>query len=389
MAICYPGCAHERAAEGGNRGHVSDGTSRSPIADQAIAPIEVPREPALNLLKRTVVARGLRNPRGLHVAKDGSLLVSEAGTGDPKNELSGALLRMRDTNGDGDFDDEGERQLLLGDQPSRNILDIVRRDEVFGMAGIAAGGGKVLVSLAFFGGPSIIFSVSSSGVNQWGSTHNNINDLTYDPQRKTWYGAASTTDEVVRLLEGGRAERVIKIPTLASGQDAVPGYLSKDPGTGKILVSLFTGSPEGEEGGDGTELVPRAGGIISVDPDARRFEWLVTGLTAPTDLEIAQDGSIYVLEFCDAFLDPLETRQDMYKGPSHGGFKRFSGRLLHIDRKTRQVEVVAMGLDAPTNLALSAGALFVAEGMGTPGRSIPGPEGPQPLEGFIEKLLIP
>jgi hypothetical protein len=79
----------------------------------------------------------------------------------------------------------------------------------------------------------------------------------------------------------------------------------------------------------------------------------------------------------------------MAKGPSHGGFRRFSGRLLRIDRKASEVSVIAEGLDAPTNLVLVGDALYVAEGMGTPGRQIPGPNGPVPLEGMIERIDLP
>jgi hypothetical protein len=215
-----------------------------------------------------------------------------------------------------------------------------------------------------------------------------LNDVAYDPTLRQWFAVSSTTDEVVRLHAGGGSERTVKIPPLPSGQDAVPGYLTYDSRGGELLVSLFSGSPEGEEGGTGVELVARAGGIIGVNPATKQFHWVVRGLSVPTDLEIAPDGSIYVLEFCDAFLDPVATRAALFERPSHGGFKRFSGRLLRIDRDRAEVTVVAQGLDAPTNLALGAGALYVAEGMGTPDREIPGPHGQQKLVGFIERISL-
>lgn len=361
----------------------------SPSAPIAAA-VDVPRSPPVSPLPRARIASGLANPRGMHVLPDGSMLVAVAGTGDPANAQTGALLHLRDVNQDGDFDDAGERTILLDKQPSRNILDIVRRDEVFGMAGMAEGDGAVLVALAFFGGPSTIFRVDGERVTQWGSTHGNVNDLAYDPDRRTWVGVASTTDELLRLLEGGHAERVVKFPPLASGQDPVPAYLRHDPQTKDILVTLFSGSPEGEEGGKGVEIVPRSASIVRVNPDTRRVAPVVTGLTVPTDLEITDDGTIYVLEFCNAFLDPVTRREDMNQGAMHGGFRRFSGRLLRIDRKTSAVSVMADGLDAPTNLTRSGKSLFVAEGMGTPGRLIPGPDGkPTPLVGYIERITLP
>lgn len=351
--------------------------------------LSVPRELRVAELPRVRVASGLDNPRGMHLLPDGALLVATAGTGDPANPNTGALWRLQDVDGDGAYEGDGERSVVLTDQPSKNVLDIVRRDEVFGMGGMAEGDGTLLVSLAFFGGPSKILRVQSSGVTPWTTTAGNINALTFDPVRKAWYAVASTTDEVVKLREGTGSERVVKFPTLASGQDAVPGYLRHDPVSGELLVSLFSGSPEGEEGGDGTELIPRAASVVRVQPDTRVVQPLISDLTVPTDLVATPDGKLYVLEFCDAFLDPVNDRAALTKF-GHGGFRRFSGRLLQVDRNTGEVIVVARGLDAPTNLLLVKGALYVAEGMGTPGRPIPGPNGePTTLNGYIEKILLP
>jgi hypothetical protein len=313
--------------------------------------------------------------------------VSVAGTGDPANPNTGALLHLIDNDHDGDYDDEGERTTLIGEQPSKNLLDIVRRDEVFGMAGMAEGEGGVLVGLAFFGGPSTIMRVADLRVNTWTTTHANINDIAFDPDRKAWFGVASTTDEVVQLHQDARIERVVKFPPLASGQDPVPAYLTHDPLTHELLVSLFSGSPEGEEGGEGVEIVLRAARIVRVRPETRVITPVVTELTVPTDLEATKDGVIYVLEFCDSFVEPVKVREDMAKGPSHGGFRRWTGRLLRIDRASGIVSVLARGLDEPTNLLLAGNSLFVAQGMGTPGRAIPGPDGrPTMLTGFIERI---
>lgn len=355
------------------------------------AAIEIPREPARALATRRVVARGLRNPRGMQLVEDG-LLVAEAGTGDPANAATGRLLKLVDGNGDGDYLDEGEQRVLLDGQPSKNILDVVRRDEVFGMAGMDRGvvGDEpvVMASLAFFGGPSTLFAVRGDRAEPWGKTHGNINDVAFDPSRGKWYGASSTTDEIVELLAGSGSQRVLKLPTLASGQDAVPGYLRFDPVTRDLLVSQFSGSPEGEEGGDGTELVPRAASIVRVNPDLKTAAPFITGLTVPTDLEVDAAGAVYVLEFCDSFLDPVGTREAMAK-TGHGGFRRYSGRLLRIDRASGAVQVLAEGLDAPTNIAAAPGGFLIAEGMGTPGRTIPTPNGDLPLDGFIELVTYP
>jgi hypothetical protein len=278
----------------------------------------------------------------------------------------------------------------LEQQPSRNLLELVRRDEVFGMSAIASGNGEILASLADFGGPSKIFRVDGDHVSVWADTHGNVNDLDYDARRGVWVGVASTTDEMVELRPGQRSQRVVKFAPLASGQDAVPAYLHYDAQSGDVLVSLFSGSPEGEEGGQGVELVPRAASIVQVHGETHTYKPLVVGLTVPTGVALAADGSIYVLEFCNAFIDPVGKREDMEKGAAHGGFRRFSGRLLRIERKTRSVTLVAENLDAPTNLMVSGGYLYIAEGMGTPGRPIPGPDGaPIPLTGYIERVKLP
>ena len=352
--------------------------------------IEIPVHPPVALLPRERVVSGLANPRGMQALPDGSLLVSIAGTGNPAEPLSGGVLKLHDGNQDGDFDDAGERTSVLDKQPSRNLFDLVRRDEVFGVAGMAQGGGEILVSLADFGGPSKIFRVEGDKAVEWSNTHGNVNDLDFDQRRSVWVGVASTTDEMVELAPGKPAQRVVKFAPLKSGQDAVPAYLRYDDVTGDVLVTLFSGSPEGEEGGKGVEIIPRAASMMRVHAESHSAEPFIVGLTVPTDLEIAEDGSIYVLEFCDAFLDPVSTREQMFAGTLHGGFKRFSGRMLRVDRKTRAVTVVAQGLDAPTNLARVGDYLYVAEGMGTPGRSIPGPDGkPVVLTGFIERIKLP
>jgi len=379
-AACAPGTGAPPA----------DARGAQPSAADAI---DVPAAPAVALLPRERVASKLANPRGLFMRTDGSLLVSIAGTGDPATPMTGGIVRLRDENRDGDMDDEGERTWILEQQQSRNLFDLVRRDEVFGMAGMSQGGqsgNDLLVALAFFGGPSKIFRIDGESASPWGETHGNVNDLDYDARRNAWVGVASTTDELIELLPGGKSQRIAKFAPLESGQDAVPSNVHFDAKTGDVLVSLFSGSPEGEEGGEGVELIPRAASIVSVHAETHDYKPVVTGLTVPTDLEIGPDGSIYVLEFCDAFLEPVSTREQMFGGTLHGGFRRFSGRLLRVDRATRAVTVVAQGLDAPTNLTLANGYLYVAEGMGTPGRTIPGPDGkPVELHGYIERIKLP
>lgn len=369
---------------------VEPATADTDAADTGAAAgaVDIPEVVPSTPLAHRVVASGLLNPRGLHELPDGALLVSEAGTGDPANPGTGRLLRLRDVDGDGDFDDAGERTALLQGMRSTNIIDIVRRDEVFGMADIAAGDGKLLVTHAFFGMPTTVYAVEGDRATEWGAVHANLNALTFDAGRKRWFAASSSSDELVEVHEGGGQRRVLKFPPLAQGQDAVPGYLEYEPESQRVLVSLFSGSPEGEEGGSGIELVRRAGLVVRVDPDTGETVPAITGLTAPTDLVLDTRGRVYILELCDGFVDPIETREAMGR-VGHGGFRRFSGRLLRVDLRSGEVRELATGLDTPTNLSLAGNRLYIALGMGTPGRQIPGPAGAVGLDGRIVRVDLP
>ena len=350
--------------------------------------LEVPRAPRHRTLPRRRVATGLANPRGMLALGGGQLLVAVAGTGDPESPDTGGLLRLDDWNADGDYDDTGERSELLGAQRSVNILDLVHRDEVFGMAALAVGGGEVLATLAFFDSPSILFRLRYGTAEPIARIDANLNDLAYDPVGGQWLAVSSSDDSLLRL-EDGAASTLTRFGALAGGQDAVPGYLAYDPTTRGVLVSLFGGSTEGETGGSGVELVARAGRIVRVDPKTGRKRTEVTGLTAPTDLVVGADGMLYVLELCDGFDGPGGGRAELWEAPTHGGFRRFSGRLLRIDRDKASVSVLAAGLDTPTNLAFDGGRLLVAGGMGTPGRPLPVPGGASvPLVGYIEAFAV-
>ena len=355
----------------------------------AAGAIEIPVAPSRDILPRHRFASDLANPRGMLVGEDGALLVATAGHGRGGAEAGdGALLRLVDHDGDGLIGGGSEREVRLANQPSRNIVEIVRRDEVFGVAAVARGDGTTLLSVADFGGPSVLYRVDDVTIVPWSRVHGNINDLVFNPGLGQWFGVSSSSDEVVRLRPGRGSDRVVKLPPLAGGQDPVPGYLEYEPQSGALLVSLFSGSTMGEEGGLGIELERRAGGIVRVAPQTGATTWLVRGLTAPTDLLLGPDGILYVLEFCSDFEDPVANREALAR-PGHGGFRRFSGRLLAIELSSGDVRVLAEGLDGPTNLARRSKTIFIAQGMGTPGRPLPGPEGIVPLAGFIDAVEIP
>ena len=61
----------------------------------------------------------------------------------------------------------------------------------------------------------------------------------------------------MRLPESAAPVSIATFPPLAHGQEAVTGYLRYDPLSGDFLVSLLSGSPLGETGGDGTGYTHR------------------------------------------------------------------------------------------------------------------------------------
>jgi hypothetical protein len=363
---------------------ITSSTSANATGD---APIEVPLSIAHEPHARRIVAQDLNNPRGVYVLADGSLLVAEAGIGSLEQADSSRLLQLEDKNRNGVYEKD-ERRALLDKLPSINILEHVRRDEVFGMAAIASGNGEVLATHAIFDGPSRLLLIDGDEVKTLGEADGNLNSIAWHPGSRQWVAASSSRNEVVRVARTGEVQVIARLPLLESDQEAVPAYVRFDPLTQDILVSLFSGSTEGETGGDGTELEPRSAKVIRIDPVTGRYSDVITGLTVPTDVEVDDAGRVYVLEFCDAFLDPMGKREQIFAGVSHGGFRRFSGRLLRIDRERRSVTVLAEGLDAPTNLTRAGNTLYISEGMGTPGRWIPGPQGKVPLTGFISAIDI-
>ena len=87
--------------------------------------------------------------------------------------------------------------------------------------------------------------------------------------------------------------------------------------------------------------------------------------------------------------DPVSDYDALGTHVGHGGFRRFSGRLLRIDLSTSAVEVIVEGLDTPTNITLSGNRAYIAQGMGTPGRQIPSEGGTVAIDGFIEVVVLP
>jgi hypothetical protein len=336
------------------------------------------------------VATRLVNPRGMLTVADG-LLVAEAGVGDPQDLFTGRITHLADANADGDYDDPGERRPVLERQRSVNILGrlAVNRDEVFGLADIESAPDSILATVADPLEGSTLLRLEGERAGRWTTTADNANSIAFDAKRGRWFAVQSFQNTVLELDAAGKHRQVVRIPQLEQGQDPVPAAIVVEP-TGSLLVALFSGQLGGDTGGSGVDFVERSGKVVRIDPTTGKVTSVVEGLNAPTDLSLSDDGTLFVLEFCQRFADPVRTPSQALEGVRHAGFERYSGRVLQVTLATGELEAIATKLDVPTHLRrLSDGRLLVTEGQGTPGRMIPGPNGVVPLEGRIVELTPP
>jgi hypothetical protein len=271
-----------------------------------------------------------------------------------------------------------------------NILEqlAVNRDEVFGLADIEAGNGAIVVTVADPTHGSKLLRIEDSLPRTWATTPDNANSIAWHEQRGRWYAVQSFANTVIEIAPDGRQRQVALIAALERGQHSVPAALVVEPG-GTLLVALFSGQLGGDTRGTGVDFVERSGRIVRVDPETGAVSNAVEGVNAPTDLAI-EGRTLYVLEFCNGFRDPVKSAAEAKAGVRHAGFERFSGRLLRVALDSGEIEIIAQRLDLPTHLRLlSPGRLLLTEGMGTPGRMIPGPHGPTLLEGRVVELSAP
>lgn len=340
--------------------------------------------------QESIVCRSLLNPRGLAFTQQGDLLLVEAGGAEPAPPFSGRVtLRDRHT---------GEvKQTLLDGYRALNMQARMHRDEIMGLADLAitSEDDSWLVAFTDYIDGSKVLELQTSqtastandnSVTTLFETQGNINSLCYHPERQAWYGVKPDTNEVMEFVRG-KAERVVCVlPDLALEQEAVPVNIVYQASTGYLLISLFSGELGQGDEFKGIDFTPHQGEIVVLDPENGELFQLVTGLTLPTGLCLTDDDKILVTELCDEFLQALPPDHIPEKA-MHGGFKRFSGRLLRIDPQNNRVEQLITGLDTPSNLAVYDGAIYISEGMGLPDRPIPNPNGIQPLEGFVRKVV--
>lgn len=344
-----------------------------------------------------VILTDLRNPRGVVLDAEGGILVAEAGLGDDAADVTrrtGRLTRFIDRNGDGDFEDAGEIEPWFEHLASYNALNVYAtgRDEVSGPSDVAAhGDGRVFLSVDGGFDEFALLEISSGGsVGRNLSGRSNMTGIALTPDGDSIFATESTLNQLVEIsLESGDRREVVAFSPLESGQQAVPAGLAVDPLNGDVLVALFSGAAPAEGGG----FVPFVIGdskVVRVDPQTGDVLDAISGLTTAVDAAIDEFGNIFVVEMAADYADLFERDADLEDAnavPRHGGYLRFSGKVTVFPHDGGPPRVLVGGLDAPTNItSADDGALYVSTGQGTPGRPIPGPDGPTVIVGEVLRI---
>ena len=342
-----------------------------------------------------VVLTNLDNPRGVVVKADGTLLVAEAGTGydavDP-TEMTGKLTAFTDLNGDGDFDDPGEVDRWFRYLPTYNALQFfgTGRDEVNGAGDLLLHpDGRIF--LAIDGGLDRIALREISPdrrIRRNLADRSNMNGIAFAPDMEHIYAVESTANRLVEVGLDGTYREIVTFPLLAHGQQAVPAGLAVDPRNGDVLVALFSGTAVI----DG-QIIPFVEGdarVVRVNPANGAMEDEVVGLTTAVDVAMDDAGNLYVVEMSARPADNLPRLYDLFDPqaePLHGGYLRYSGQITLYPAGGGPPRTLASGLDMPTNITIAPdGALYISLGQGTPGRPIPGPQGPTRIVGQIIRI---
>jgi len=360
-----------------------------------------------NAVTVEVILTGLQNPRGVALDAEGGLLVAEAGSGnDPvdSRQRTGRLTRFIDRNGDGDFADPGETEpwfehlasynamIEYSPEPGSFIGAMHGRDEVSGPSDVTLHG-DARVFLSVDGGfeEFALFEISperSMGRNL--SARSNMTGLGLTLDESAIFATESLLNQLIEVtLEGGDRRDVVAFSALDSGQEAVPAGLAVDPRNGDVLVALFSGVAQADDGSF-VPFVPGDAKVVRVDPLSGQVVDEIVGLTTAVDVAIDRLGNVFVVELAadhaELFTDGADL-DDPDAIPRHGGYLRFSGRVTVYPSDGSLPRVLASGLDSPSNITLGDdGALYVSTGQGTPGRPIPGPDGPTVIVGEVIRI---
>jgi len=346
----------------------------------------------------TVIANNLWNPRGVAVLADARLVVAEAGTGyvgETKQENTGRLSIFEDLNKDGDYNDEGERTIILNQLPGYNILYQFQpgRDEVVGVGDVLAlDDGRIFFTLDDHLELLSIMELSSDFklVGNLYESAGTLNAIAYDSQSERIYVAESSLNLLSYTTLDGESGMIAPFGLLAHNQQAVPSGIAIDPTTGDLLVTLFSGQLW-DYYGKILSFMPGDSKVVRINPETGEISDEITGLTTAVDLAVDKYGNLFVVELTTEWPTPtLDTTFDLYDpdaAPDAGGYARNSGRVTMYPADGSPSIILAEDIDEPTNITYYEGNLYISLGQGTPNRPIWVDDKLSHIEGQI--LMIP
>ncbi|MCS0398363.1 hypothetical protein ND972_16400 [Vibrio diabolicus] len=331
-------------------------------------------------LASQILCRNLLNPRGMTFNENGDLIVVEAGSGQDTVSHNGKVtVRDKDT---------GKlKHTLLNSLTAMNMQPKMCRDEIMGLSDIINATDteqeQWLVSFTDYIHGSKVFHLNDTGTEPLFETQGNINSLCFHPKQDAWYGVKPDTNQVIEFRLNQKEKVVCALPTLDQGQEAVPVNIIYCHDNDRLLISLFSGELQTDSNKQGVNFLKQQGKIVALDVGSGALTTVVEGLTLPTGIAIDQTGNLLITELCKTTLEPLP-RDHIPDRAIHGGYQRFSGRLLSVDFANKKVKELASQLDTPSNIAILGSNIYVSQGMGAHGRRIPHPDGERALDGFIQ-----
>jgi hypothetical protein len=338
---------------------------------------------------------GLRNPRGLVIAPDGRLLVSEAGSGGPAssgpciNSGAGNTLCFGATGALGSFDPStGSYARPLEGLPS---LATAAGEEGSGLSDLTYDGLNLLGVISFGGNPNQLSSSGSAlfgqlvaidlaagtitaraSISQYELDKDpDSNGLNSNPYALAVLGTKTLVTDaggntLLSVNEDNDVDLVVSYP---SQNVPLPPFLPSPPlpnpypaqavPTGLATSGDYVYSAEFS----GFPFVAGSADIYRTDATGTT-RLFATGFTSISDIAFGPEGDLYILEYATNFFDPAP-----------------SGNLLRLSADGLSRDLLATGLTRPTGLAVDArGRVYVANnGDGTNGellrltQEVPGP----------------
>ncbi|MEL6404770.1 MAG: SMP-30/gluconolactonase/LRE family protein [Chloroflexota bacterium] len=365
-----------------------------------------------------VVASGLNSPRGVAFTDD-SMLVIEAGSGFSEQAVPGGdgrLLELRDINSNGSYDDAGERQVIIDDQPSYNSHVLLRtfNDETYGLGDVVVlPDGRVFFTKdnpyfeagpegteAFYGDTGIFeVDMVTDTATRFIQRASTVNGMVYDAEREQFYAVESGRNQVIIVPIDweedpdspaiGDPPVLAPMPILANNQQPVPAGIALDPTTGDVLVALFSGFLL-DYYGQRMTYMPGDARVMRVNVDTGEVSEEISNLTTAVDVAVDDAGNLFVVEMTtDWPLAPMPLTYDLSDddaGMDPGGYARYTGRVTMYPADGSEPIIIMENVDAPSNITYHENALYLSTGLGTTGRTVWTRYGERTIEGIIYRI---